>query len=172
MNRFALSLLRVFKKPIPDVFRDEVMNPIGASDVEVGAVYERVCGYRRQAYGVGVGRHALGRRHVDQQLRHGAVRAVLAEKRQMGRQADCAACLREDGDDAERARTGLWLPVVAEHEAGAMAGLADAFSARGSGATSSSSRQATISSSCGAAHSRTKASGGSSRHYELIASVE
>ena len=31
MNRFALSLLRIFKKPIPDVFRDEVMNPIGAS---------------------------------------------------------------------------------------------------------------------------------------------
>ena len=31
MNRFALSLLRLFKKPIPDVFRDEVMNPIGAS---------------------------------------------------------------------------------------------------------------------------------------------
>ena len=31
MNRFALSLLRVFKKQIPDVFRDEVMNPIGAS---------------------------------------------------------------------------------------------------------------------------------------------
>ena len=27
----ALSLLRLFKKPIPDVFRDEVMNPIGAS---------------------------------------------------------------------------------------------------------------------------------------------
>ena len=31
INRFALSLLRVFKKPIPDVFRDQVMNPIGAS---------------------------------------------------------------------------------------------------------------------------------------------
>lgn len=31
MNRFALSLLRIFRKPIPDVFRDEVMNPIGAS---------------------------------------------------------------------------------------------------------------------------------------------
>ena len=31
MNRFALSLLRVFKKPLPDVFRDEVMTPIGAS---------------------------------------------------------------------------------------------------------------------------------------------
>jgi CubicO group peptidase (beta-lactamase class C family) len=31
MNRFALSLLRIFRKPIPDVFHDEVMNPIGAS---------------------------------------------------------------------------------------------------------------------------------------------
>ena len=26
INRFALSLLRVFKKPVPDVFRDEVMD--------------------------------------------------------------------------------------------------------------------------------------------------
>ena len=31
INRFALSLLRLFKKQIPDVFRDEVMNPVGAS---------------------------------------------------------------------------------------------------------------------------------------------
>ncbi len=32
INRFALSLLELFKKQVPDVFRDEVMNPIGASD--------------------------------------------------------------------------------------------------------------------------------------------
>ena len=32
INRFALSLLRTFNKPVPDVFRDEVMNPIGASN--------------------------------------------------------------------------------------------------------------------------------------------
>ena len=31
INRFSLSLLTLFKKPVPDVFRDEVMNPIGAS---------------------------------------------------------------------------------------------------------------------------------------------
>jgi CubicO group peptidase (beta-lactamase class C family) len=31
INRFSLSLLQVWKKQIPDVFRDEVMNPIGAS---------------------------------------------------------------------------------------------------------------------------------------------
>lgn len=32
VNRLALSLLRLWKKPIPDVVRDEIMNPIGASD--------------------------------------------------------------------------------------------------------------------------------------------
>ena len=32
INRFSLSLLRVFKKPVPEVFRDEIMNPIGASN--------------------------------------------------------------------------------------------------------------------------------------------
>ena len=32
INRFSLSLLRLFKKPVPDVFRDEVMNVIGASN--------------------------------------------------------------------------------------------------------------------------------------------
>jgi CubicO group peptidase (beta-lactamase class C family) len=32
INRFALSLLELFKKQVPDVFRDEVMNVIGASD--------------------------------------------------------------------------------------------------------------------------------------------
>lgn len=32
INRLSLSLLRLFKKPVPDVFRDEVMNVIGASN--------------------------------------------------------------------------------------------------------------------------------------------
>ena len=32
INRFSLSLLRVWKKPLPDVLRDEIMNPIDASD--------------------------------------------------------------------------------------------------------------------------------------------
>jgi CubicO group peptidase (beta-lactamase class C family) len=32
INRFSLSMLRMFKKPIPEVFRDEVMNVIGASN--------------------------------------------------------------------------------------------------------------------------------------------
>ena len=32
INRFALSLLRAVQKPVPEVFRDEVMNVIGASN--------------------------------------------------------------------------------------------------------------------------------------------
>ena len=32
INRLGLSLLRVFKKPVPEVFRDEIMTPIGASN--------------------------------------------------------------------------------------------------------------------------------------------
>ncbi|MCG2583088.1 serine hydrolase [Massilia sp. TS11] len=32
INRFALSLLRVFHQPVPEVFRTRVMEPIGASD--------------------------------------------------------------------------------------------------------------------------------------------
>ena len=32
INRFALSLLRVFNKSVPDVFREEIMDPIGASN--------------------------------------------------------------------------------------------------------------------------------------------
>lgn len=31
INRLGLSLLRVFARPVPDVFRDEIMDPIGAS---------------------------------------------------------------------------------------------------------------------------------------------
>jgi len=32
INRFALSLLRTFNKPVPDVFREQIMDPIGASN--------------------------------------------------------------------------------------------------------------------------------------------
>src|SRR5687768_13270479 len=32
INRFALSLLRIFNKAVPEVFRDEIMNPIGGSN--------------------------------------------------------------------------------------------------------------------------------------------
>jgi CubicO group peptidase (beta-lactamase class C family) len=32
VNRLALSLLRIFRRPLPEVFRERIMEPIGASD--------------------------------------------------------------------------------------------------------------------------------------------
>jgi CubicO group peptidase (beta-lactamase class C family) len=40
VNRFAMSLLRVWKKPVPEVFRDEVMARIGASSTWRWIPYE------------------------------------------------------------------------------------------------------------------------------------
>ena len=133
INRFALSLLQLFKKPIPDVFRDEVMNPIGASNTWKWVPYANSYDHdRRQTHGVGERRHALGRRHVDQQLRHGALRIALAAAWQVERSPDRVGSLRQDGDDAEPARSGLRLPVVAQHH-GEVARIADQL-VRGPGA--------------------------------------
>ncbi len=40
INRFALSLTQVWKKPLPDVLKSEVMDPIGASDTWVYHGYD------------------------------------------------------------------------------------------------------------------------------------
>ena len=105
INRFSLSLLRLFKKPVPDVFRDEVMNVIGASNTWQWIPYKNsyadvdgkklasVSGGTR--WGGGVWINAMG---------HGAVRLSLAAQRPLGHEADHPAGVREDGADA-RART-------------------------------------------------------------------
>ena len=99
INRFALSLLRTFKKPVPDVFRDEVMDVDRRLEhVALDPVPQQLRRRRRQQGGVGQRRHALGRRHVDQLLGHGALRLPVAARRQVGRQADPAARVREGGD--------------------------------------------------------------------------
>jgi len=46
VNRTALSLLRLFQRPLPDVLRERIMNPIGASDTWVWH------GYRNSWVGV------------------------------------------------------------------------------------------------------------------------
>ena len=88
INRFSLSLLRLFKKPVPDVFRDEVMNVIGASDTwQWIPVQEQLRRRGRQEGRVGERRHAVGRRRVDQFLGHGAVRLSVAARRPLGRRS-------------------------------------------------------------------------------------
>jgi len=73
INRFALSLLRAFNKPVPDVFREQVMDVIGASNtwrwipyhnsfVEVdGRKMASVSGGTRWGGGVWINAHDMAR---------------------------------------------------------------------------------------------------------------
>src|SRR5262245_48491957 len=56
----------------------------------------------------------MGWRRLDQHLRPGTVRPALVARRQMARSPDRLILIYKDGNDAERARSGLWLPVVAQ----------------------------------------------------------
>ena len=125
MNRFALSLLRVFKKPIPDVFRDEVMNPIGASttwkwvpytnayvDID-GKRMASVSGGTRWGGGMWINSYDMARFGLLW-LRNG----------KWGDKQIVPPAYVKMATTPSAARTGLRLPVVAEHEAGAVAGLA------------------------------------------------
>ena len=92
INRLGLSLLRTFKKPVPEVFRDEIMDVIGALErVEVGAVPQQLRRHRRPEAALGERRHALGRRRVDQLLGHGPLRLPVAARRQVGRASSCCS---------------------------------------------------------------------------------
>ena len=104
INRFSLSLLRLFKKPIPDVFRDEIMNPIGASTTWKWVPYTTLRRTRRQEDGLGERRHALGRRHVDQLARTWPASAICGCAAASGATSRSFRPLREGGD-ARRART-------------------------------------------------------------------
>jgi CubicO group peptidase (beta-lactamase class C family) len=75
VNRLALSLLRIFRRPLPEVFRERIMQPIGASDtwrwhgyrtsvVEIdGRMIESVSGGSHWGGGVEI--------HADDQARIG-----------------------------------------------------------------------------------------------------
>ena len=116
INRFSLSLLRAFQKPVPDVFRDEVMNPIGASNtwrwipyansfVDLnGKKVASVSGGTRWGGGMWINSWDMAR-FGYLWLRGG----------KWGDKQIVPAGLREGGAHAERARTRLRLPVVAQH---------------------------------------------------------
>ena len=89
INRFGLSLLRVFNKPVPDVFRAGNHGPDRRVEhVALDSVSQQLGRSERPQGGVGQRRHALGWRRVDQFVGYGALRLPMAARRQMGRQAD------------------------------------------------------------------------------------
>ena len=127
INRLGLSLLRTFKKPVPEVFRDEVMDLIGASNAWKWVPYHNsYVDIDGTEAAVGERRHALGRRRVDQLVGHGALRLPVAARRQVGRASrSCRPPYVKAATHAERARSRLRLPLVAEHAGQELPGPAD-----------------------------------------------
>ena len=88
VNRFSLSLLRVWKRPLPEVLKEHVMDPIDASDTW------KWNGYRNswvdvdgEQHVVRQRRRTLGRRHVDIRPRPGPLRPAVPQARRVEGQA-------------------------------------------------------------------------------------
>ncbi|MDB5240159.1 MAG: beta-lactamase [Spirosoma sp.] len=124
INRMALSLLRLWKKPIPDVVRDEIMNPIGASDTWQYITYPNaiadidgktmpsVSGGTRWGGGLRISAAAADR------PRSGPVWLLVWAAGTVGKPADCFDRLGQTGYDAQCRWSGLWLLMVAEYGQG------------------------------------------------------
>src|SRR5437870_12510018 len=117
INRFALSLLRVFKNAIPVVFRDEVMNPIGASTTWKWVPYTNSyvnIGGKRMASVSGGTRWGGGVwiNSVDM-ARFGL---LWLRGGKWGDRQDRLTFVRQDGHNTERTRPGLRLLMVAQHD--------------------------------------------------------
>ncbi|MEJ0015753.1 MAG: serine hydrolase [Acetobacteraceae bacterium] len=118
VNRLALALLHRFRRPLPEVFAERIMQPIGASAdwtwqgyrtsvVEIdGRSIESVSGGSH--WGGGGGDRCRG---------PGAHRAADAAARRVGGAAAAARCLDRRVADAVPAQSELRAAVVAEHRA-------------------------------------------------------
>ena len=64
VNRLSLALLRRFRRPLPEVFAERIMQPIGASsDWSLARLRNSSVEIDGRMMEIGVGRHPLGRRH-------------------------------------------------------------------------------------------------------------
>ena len=97
VNRLALSLLRLLRRPLPEVLREGVMDPIGASDTWVWRGYRNstveIDGARIE---LGLRRRPLGRRVVHLSRDHARVgQLVLRRGSWNGRQLVSERWLRD-----------------------------------------------------------------------------
>ena len=122
INRFSLSLARVFGKGLPDVLKENIMDKIGASHewrwVPYGQIDRRD---QREAGGsVSGGTRWGGGLWINSQdlARFGL---LILNQGQLGWQAARLGEVDQGRHDAFRARAGLRISVVAEHEAEAVA---------------------------------------------------
>ena len=124
VNVMALAALQVWRRPLPEVLREEVMEPDRRLvDVAVVRLRELVGRHRRPEGAVGERRRPLGRRHVHQLVRHGALRLPVSAQRQVEGQADHVGEVDQDGADAGIRQQDLRLrELVSEHRPEAAAG--------------------------------------------------
>ncbi len=89
VNALALAALSVWRRPLPQVLKENVMDPIGASNTWRWFGYENSWIVLDGAAGaVGHRRRSLGRRHLHQRLRHGALRVSHPAPRQVEGSSD------------------------------------------------------------------------------------
>ena len=123
INRFALSLARVFGKGLPEVLKENIMDQIGASNewkwqgygpkstVEInGKPVESVSGGTRWGGGLWINSQDLARFGL-----------LILNQGKLGGQATGLGQVDQGSHDTLSARSGLRLSVVAEHEAEAVA---------------------------------------------------
>ncbi len=121
VNRLALALLRRFRRPLPEVFAERIMRPIGASSdwswhgyrtsmVEIdGQMIKSVSGGSHWGGGI-----------VDPRRGPGAHRSAHAASRRVGRAAVAARELDRGVAEAVCAAFELWAALVAEYREDAL----------------------------------------------------
>ena len=116
VNRLALSLLRLLRRPLPEVLREAIMDPIGASDSWAWRGYRNsTVEIDGKPHGVGLRRRPLGRRVVHFKPRSCARRATDAPARSVERPATRLGAMAARARDTVRHQSRLRVPVVAQH---------------------------------------------------------
>ncbi len=115
VNRLSLALMRVFGRPLPEVLKERVMDPIGASDTWEWHGYDNswmeIGGRRMQSVSGG---RALGRWHLDQHPRSRSRRAADVAGWGVGAAAGHLRQLDAGVPDVLSDQSRLWVFVVAE----------------------------------------------------------
>ncbi len=122
VNLLAYGLMRRFGRALPEVLRERVMDPIGASSDWEWHGYDT--SDRGTPRAVGIGRRALGWRHVHQRPRPCSCRAARGARRPLGRPADPARALGARDAQALADQWGLRSAVVAQPRRSAASGNA------------------------------------------------
>ena len=115
VNALALAALHVWRTPLPELLRREVMDRIGASDSWRWHAYANAkVDIGGQTMASVPGGAPLGRRPLDQRLRPRPLRLADARPGQLERPARCFRSQRRSGADAVWPEPALRSPVVAE----------------------------------------------------------